>query len=118
MLYHGKMIIESIIGGITIITLSSMWFANSILKREAAQDEPPPEPEKPKVYIEPYKYPSITLECPMCGVKEQGSVDAGWGPPKPTACTLADKCEAYPARHVHADCGYCKAKWFRAAKDH
>lgn len=102
------MIWELVTASFTLVMLGGLWLADRIEKRSYEADEP-------KVWFEPYHYPSIQDKCPMCGVAV-ASHAMGQGPAAPEACYWGDKCSGFPVLHHHIKCTYCHGKWMRLTK--
>ena len=107
-------IIEAAIGAITLITLGAMSLTNAVEKRVHEREE---RDEGPKVKILPYVYPVAGPKnaCPLCGVCES-TAKPEHGPRAPQACIEGEKCPAFPAVHLHVNCGYCKGSWYMKTK--
>lgn len=126
------MIIEALIGGITVCFVSALVFANTMIKRHRAwelEDErptpippPPPEPEP-----EPIIYPFVDLRpdnvCPKCLTKAVAAYeddDGDWheavGPNLAKACKNYS-CSAKKYPHLHACCNTCGCNWFMEPAD-
>lgn len=117
------MIVESIIGAVTLITLGAMALTNAVEKRVHEREERDEGHEReerdegPKVKILPYVYPAVGSKnaCPLCGVCES-SAKPEHGPRAPQACIEGEKCPAFPAVHLHVHCGYCQGRWYMKPK--
>jgi hypothetical protein len=121
------MIVESIIGGITTITCSSLWLVNVLDKRKRLADEKvlaeieakieaelyPPVPKPPPIIL-PFQILGEKQHCPICGVRNS---DIRYGGPQlPQVCKV--KCSATDngIPHLHCRCLSCDSKWLMAPK--
>jgi hypothetical protein len=124
-----SVIVEAIVLGITTVFVSSLVFANTIIKRQRAWDlederpEPTPEPEPA---IDPYLNILIGTPCPKCSREAKDasqSVKNGYsyaieaeGPTIPRAC-FDKNCKARKYSHLHMRCHTCKMEWFMHTAD-
>jgi hypothetical protein len=101
---------EAIAGGVTLVTLASLWLASAIDKRERRDETEPDE------WIEPFCDPALS-RCPFCKCCGLDKTESGekCGPGAPRACKEGQRCPGYPRLHLHVECRYCGATWMRAA---
>jgi len=131
------MIIESMIAGIVVVFVSSLFFASAQAKRQREWDledsrptpipDPPSEPE-PEPTIDPFVELRIGTPCPKCLIPareavmaedyygEMQEIEPARGPQLPRAC-FNNSCRAKKHPHLHTTCYTCGLSWFMAPAD-
>jgi ribosomal protein S27AE len=111
------MIIEVIIGSLTLSFLGSLLLGNSLVKKlrqwDLEDDEEPP-------MIYPFQEITLGSSCVKCGRKAVNATHDtnAYGPLIPKVCEeAAIKCKANKISHLHVKCNTCKATWFMATAD-
>jgi hypothetical protein len=113
------MIVETLIAGTTIIIVSSLVFANSVLKRQRQWDQEDEAPEEPELELAPIIEPFIAAEngisCPKCGVTTGYRSSRYHGLKDLKAC-FGITCKI-DKPHLHAGCYSCDSEWIMAPAD-
>ena len=122
------MIIESLIIGFTTIVVSSIIFANSLIKKQRQWDA---EDDTPDPIIHPFIEIAIGTPCIKCGEKGRNCVkkefkngtsiilEAAAGPALAKSCTNT-KCPAAIKHisHLHVHCNSCQSIWMMRTADY
>jgi|ERR1700678_408156 len=113
------MIVESIIGALTLSFLGSLLLGNSLVNKLRQWDI---EDDEDHHMIYSYDEIKIDTPCVMCGRPGKNS----WrdiaefheheGPLPPQTCD-DKKCKAKKISHLHVKCNTCKSVWFMATAD-
>jgi len=114
------MIIEAIIGGLTLSFLGSLLLGNSLVKKLRQWDI---EDDEEHPMIHSFVEIRIDTPCVKCGrpgknlVREKnGDLHEHEGPLPPWACN-DEKCKAKKIAHLHVKCSTCNSIWFMATAD-
>lgn len=111
-------IFVAVLASVTVVVVSSLVFADRVMKWEAAEDE------AAEVTILQYQQICLGMACPKCGDKAVNpeysgivTVKRGRGPRLPEACKEPAKCPARHRSHLHVTCWSCESKWMMATAD-
>lgn len=110
------MIIEAIVLGASSIVVSSLWFADRVLKREHQEEDSfqeitnrIEEEIKSDLLLKPFLEVSHGVKCPICAYTTNVYDGYGLRPAKNCNGKWTDcKCKS---KHLHMYCNTCKSSW-------
>ena len=100
-------VIESVLGGVTLVVLGSLWLVDRVDRRRIKEDEDALMADP----IRPFEAIRVGTLCHLCG-EAGANVGGVWsrGPGFPRACTDKHKCKLKCA-HLHVSCKTCGSEW-------